>query len=154
MHTISGAQWWLLVASFTMTCIAATGVYEALFVQPKWFADTPKSLALMRSQDTIKYWIPIQLVSIVALVGTSLTNWNKGGIHTALLTALVSYILVWVSTFVFFVPGVIKFGKVNIEEPAEPGLAERGKRWLRLSWLRQLAMVVSAVSLAIALAAA
>lgn len=154
MHTISTAQWWLVAATFTMTTIAATGVYEALFVMPKWFADVPKSLALMRNRDTIKFWIPIQIISIITVIGALMTNWNDAGIHTTLLIAVVSYALVWISTAAFFVPGVIKFQDLRINDPQTPDLAARGKKWLRLSSLRQVAMVVSAASLIIALAAA
>ena len=153
MYEISNAHWWLLVASFVMTAIAATGVYEALFVMPKWFAAVPKSLVLMRNRDSVKYWIPIQVISIIALIGASLTNWSDTTIHEPLLVGVTSYILVWISTAVFFVPGVIKFQKIDISSPEDPKLAASGKSWLRLSWLRQIAMVVSAISLIVALAA-
>lgn len=151
MHTISIAEWWLVLASFTMTAIAATGVYEALFVMPKWFENVPSSLEQMRQRATIKFWIPLQIVSIISIVAGSITNWRVEGIHTALLVSIISFACVWLSTIVFFIPGVIRFSKVDLTKPASPSLAVDGRRWLRLSWLRQVAMIVSAVSLVITL---
>jgi hypothetical protein len=154
MHPISTAEWWLAIASFTMTAIAATGVYEALFVMPQWFADVPESLGLMRKRATIAFWIPLQILSIVSVIGGAIANWHNGALHPSLVTAVISYVLVWLSTFVFFVPGVIRFQKTDLTKPAAPNLAADGRRWLRLSWLRQAAMVVSAASLILTLAQA
>ena len=135
-----------------MTTMAATGVYEALFVMPTWFADVPKSLALMRNRKSIKFWIPLQIITIASVITSSILNWNISTIHTTLVAADICFGLVWISTAVFFVPGVIAFQKLDLSKPAPLGLAARGHRWLRLSWLRQGAMIASALCFAITLA--
>lgn len=152
MQEISTATWWLLITTMSTTAIAAVGVYEAFFVMPKWFADVPKSLQLMRSRTTIRFWIPLQIVSLISFIGTCITNWDNMAIHMTLIVSISSYVLIWITTATYFVPGVIRFSKVAIDKPAPAGLAANGKRWLGFSWLRQIAMVVSAFALLIALA--
>jgi hypothetical protein len=63
-----------------------------------------------------------------------------------------SYLVNWLITVVFFIPGVVAFNKVDTTGPPSPELAERGRRWLQRSWGRHLLTVAAAFALLVALA--
>jgi hypothetical protein len=149
---ITASEWAALVAALGMTATASVGVYEGLFVMPRWFADPPRSLALIRNRATVKFWIPLQLLTAAGVVWAATANWHVRDARGLLVAAIVGYLLVWLSTAVYFVPNVLRFSKVDPDGPPSRELAARGRRWLAGTWVRQLFMLGTAVALLMTLA--
>src|SRR2546430_14486169 len=97
---------------------------------PKWFADPPRSLALIRNRATVKFWIPLQVLTAGGVIWTAIADRHAHAARGLLVAAVVCYLLVWVSTAVYFVPNVLRFSKIDAGGPPSRELAARGRRWL------------------------
>ncbi|MDG4787506.1 hypothetical protein O7626_16455 [Micromonospora sp. WMMD1102] len=150
MIGLSTATWALMVATLGMTAIASVGCYQALFVFPEYFSAPPASLRRYQSDTSWKFWLPVHVVTLAALVTTLITNGssNRFGL---MLVATACYAAAWIATAIWFIPGVIEFNKVDVDGPASPELAERGRRWQRQSVSRLVLLLAAAVLLTISL---
>jgi hypothetical protein len=145
------STWSLIVGCFCLSAIAGVGIFQALFVMPAYFESPPASLAAMQQDKSFLFWIPLQLVTLLALI-TALLSSEGAERMTAIWVSTACYVLNWAITGVFFIPGVIAFNKVDTTGPPSAELAERGRRWLRRSWGRHVITVAAAIALLIALA--
>jgi hypothetical protein len=145
------ANWVLVVGCFCLSVIAGAGLFQALFVRPEYFADPPASLRRYQADRSFVFWLPLHALSLVLLVLAVVQHWDSPR-RTAILVAAGCYVLTWVVTLVFFIPGVIRFNKVDVDGPPSAELAEQGRRWMRRSWSRHVLTVATALSLLIALA--
>jgi hypothetical protein len=150
MPGLSFATWSLIVASSGMTAVAAVGAYQTTFVMPEYFSAPPASLRRYQSDKSIRFWLPLHGVTLAFLIAALITNWSTGRL-ALLLTATSCYAAAWVATFVFFIPGVIAFNKVDVTGPPSPELAAQGRRWLRRSAIRIALLGVAAACLVIGL---
>jgi hypothetical protein len=134
----------LVVAALGMGMVVGSGVFQALYVMPEYFADPPASLARFQQDASVRYWLPLHAVTLIALVTGLVVEWDSGR-HVLLLWGLGTYVLCWAVTFAFFIPGVVAFNRVDTTGPRSPELAQRGRRWMVLSWPRHLLMAASAI---------
>jgi hypothetical protein len=145
------STWSLIIGCFCLSSIAGAGIFQALFVMPAYFRSPPASLEAMQTDKSFLFWIPLQLVTLLALV-VALVSSDGDDRMTAIWVATACYLACWVITGIFFIPGVVAFNKVDTTGPASPELAERGRRWLQRSWARHALTLGAAASLLIALA--
>lgn len=87
----------------------------------------------------------------MALVLALIWNWSsdRSGL---LIFATACYALSWIATFVFFIPGVIEFNKVDVDGPPSEELAKKGRTWLQRSSIRLVLMLATALALLVGLA--
>lgn len=145
------STWSLIIGSFCLSVIAGAGIFQALFVMPAYFRSPPASLEAMQADKSFLFWIPLQLVTLLALI-VGLVSSEGDDRMTAIWVATGCYVVCWVITGIFFIPGVVAFNKVDTTGPPSPELAERGRRWLQRSWGRHVLTVGAAAALLIALA--
>ena len=148
---IGFATWVLVVGCFCLSVIAGAGLFQAMFVMPEYFADPPASLRRYQADRSYRFWLPLHALSLVLLVLAIVLHWDSAR-RTAILVAAGFYVVTWVVTLVFFIPGVIRFNKVDVDGPPSAELTREGRRWMRRSWSRHLLTVAAALSLLIALA--
>ena len=141
----------LVIGCFCLSSIAGSGVFQALFVMAGYFSDPPASLEAFQKDRSFVFWLPLHVVSLLALV-VALVSSEGGDRRTLVWVSVASYVVNWVVTIVFFIPGVVAFNKVDPTGPPSPELAERGRRWLRRSWGRHVLTVIAAFALLAALA--
>jgi hypothetical protein len=144
-------EWVLGIGGFCLSVVAGVGVFQALFVMPEYFADPPASLRRYQSDRSWLFWLPLHAVSLLCLVLATVLCWDTGR-RTAILVAFACWIMTWIVTGVVFIPGVIRFNKVDVDGPPSAELAEEGRRWMRRSWGRHVLTVAAALSLLMALA--
>lgn len=143
------STWSLIVGCFCLSVIAGAGVFQALFVMPAYFASPPGSLSAMQNDRSFVFWIPLQLVTLLSLVVALVSS--EGDRRAAIWVSFACYVVCWVITGVFFIPGVVAFNRVDPAGPPSPELAARGRRWLQRSWGRHVLTVGAAGALLVAL---
>jgi hypothetical protein len=150
METLDFGAWSLLVAAFSMTAIASIGIYQSLFVHPLWFKDPPASLQSFKEDKSVALWVPLQLVALIALIASVTTH--NGPVNNYIWFAIGCYALTWVVTFIFFIPGVIAFRKIDTTGSPSAELKVKGQKWLRRSSIRLVLLLAGSLALLIALA--
>jgi hypothetical protein len=142
--------WALIVASFGMIAVAAVGCYQATFVMPEYFSSPPASLRRYQNDRSVWFWLPLHGVTLPFLILSLVNNWSNDRM-TLILISTICYTLAWIATFAFFIPGVIKFSKVDVDGPPSEELRVYGKKWLQRSSLRLVLMLAAAAALVIGL---
>ncbi len=145
------STWSLIIGCFCLSVIAGAGVFQALFVMPAYFSSPPASLEAMQQDRSFVFWIPLQVLALVSLVVALLSS-DGDRRTTAIGVSIACYVVGWVITGLFFIPGVVAFNRVDTSGPPSPELADRGRRWLRRSWGRHVLTVGAAGALLVALA--
>jgi hypothetical protein len=127
------------------------GVNQSIFMMPGWFTSPPDSLAPARHDRRFgKFWIPLQAGCALALGGALALNRHHRRRRRLLALALGLYAGTWASTAAYFAPEVSRLG----DEDSVMAIAEstrRGRRWLRLTWGRHLALGAAWLLTALAL---
>jgi hypothetical protein len=150
MSDLSFTSWPLAAAALCMTVVAGVGFYQAMFVMPEYFSSPPESLRRYQADTSWKFWLPLHAVTLPALVLSLVDNWSSDR-FALVLSATVCYAASWIATFIWFIPGVIEFNKVDVNGPYSEELADKGRRWLRRSSGRLVLMLAAAVLLVLAL---
>jgi hypothetical protein len=145
------SSWSLITGGFALSAIAGAGVFQALFVMPSYFTSPPASLEAFQNDRSFLFWIPLQVVALLSLI-VALVSSDGDARMTAIWVSAGCYLVNWVITGIFFIPGVVAFNRVETTGPASPELAERGRKWLQRSWGRHVLTVGAAIALLIALA--
>jgi hypothetical protein len=112
----------------------------------------PRSFELVgqsASAET-RFWIPLQASIALLLIASLVLNWSLPA-RTLLVTAFVAYLVVWVTTGVYFAPEIVRFSQLS-PDVAWTELATRAHRLVMFSWIRPLCMVSANVVLLVALA--
>jgi len=83
-----------LLASLLFVGGFSAGLYEVTTVMPEWFKDAPRSFLLIRqrSPQVQKFWIPVQIATLVLLVAALVADWNSAA-RSALLVAAACYLV-------------------------------------------------------------
>jgi hypothetical protein len=149
--TLTGGDWALLVAALGCSAVAGIGIFQALFVMPEYFDEPPASLARYQHDQSWKMWLPLHLVTLAALITGTVLTWSESR-RAIVLAADVLYLTVWLTTLLFFIPGVIRFNKVDPTGPPSPELRQEAQTWLRRSSIRHVLTLATAIAVLIALA--
>jgi hypothetical protein len=91
--------------------------------------------------------VAITLCIIVALMMT----WGEPIVRRLLLVTLVSYIVMRVWSRLFFIPEMLAFQQVPLDEAPSAALAARVSRWTFWTWFREPLDVLSFVCALLAL---
>jgi uncharacterized membrane protein len=135
----------LLIATACAVLIFIVGSYERIYRMPTWFANPPHSFGLIAPQtkkSTI-FWIPVQLLFIVALIIAIVTNWQSADVRSYLILALICFLAVAALTGAYFVKEILIFSKIPATTPLTAELQLRAQQWLRWTTIRNVLQVVS-----------
>ncbi|MGH6821906.1 MAG: hypothetical protein ACRECP_02100 [Methylocella sp.] len=152
LYLLTSEKLSLLVATFFMTTMGRTGLYQNLVVMPGWFSDPPISFARINQNGKreVYFWIPLQIATLVSLAAAIIANWSEPRRATILL-CLGCYFTAAAATASYLAPRIIAWGKLDPKGNASFDLTKIGRRWLSLSWMRQVVMLVGEMALLIAL---
>lgn len=139
----------LLSATALLFINTAWGLYMRTRVIPTWFSDMPKSFGRIRTEAP-KGWVPLQALFVIAFIGSLILNWGNGTIRTYLLLTLACYVIIGVSTGVYFVKEILAFSKMPETTKMTPALIQRTKLWQLLTTGRNILQVLGSALLLIA----
>ena len=132
----------IAVSTMFLGTTVGAGVNQALFTMPKWFASPPESLAPARSRAPAALFIPLQVGALAGLVSALALNRRSRERRKLLSIALALYGVTWLSTAAYFAPEILRLTRKETDlAPSE--IAARGKRWLKLTWGRNLALAAA-----------
>jgi len=137
----------LIAASISFIVVIGGAVYEHLSIVPVWTSAVPASLAMFQGQYAIQpshFWIPIHPITIVLLLAALVLNWGTER-RKYILVTLGGYVLVLVTTFLFFVPELMALTQSAYSNSVNSDLTNRAKLWETLSLFRLGFLLILAI---------
>jgi hypothetical protein len=139
---------------YSITCLAFAiiiggAVYEHLNVVPKWAAAPPVSLSMFQGEYGLKpelFWMIIHPVNMLLFILTLVLHW-KSGRRKNIAVVLMSYIIILVVTFIYFVPELINIITTAHSQMQDAELTRRAALWEALSIVRLCILVILAIVL-------
>jgi len=152
--SITMGQFVLISAGLLMSWMVGIGLYQNCVVIPSWFRDPPASFSRINQygKSELRFWIPMQALTVLALIAALFAHWNESTRRLLLLGALTCYFLTVAVTSAYFAPRIIAWGRMNPEAAVPKELRVTGNRWRALSWMRQSVLIVADLLLLSALA--
>jgi hypothetical protein len=139
----------LIAATIFLIINTISGLYMRVKVIPAWFANMPVSFATIRTKAP-KGWVPLQILFTLSFIGALVLTWNNSIVRSYVLITLATYVLIGVSTGVYFVKEILAFSKLDKDTVMTPELLKRVERWQTLTTWRNILQVAGMVSLVIA----
>ena len=134
----------LILASICFVMIIGAATYEHLAVIPQWSAAPPSSFSLFQGKYPLTaqyFWIPIHPVTILLMAGALITNW-KNPRKKNIMTVLIGYLLVLVTTYIYFVPQLMGFMETPYQDTVDETLLAKASLWETLSLVRLVFLFV------------
>jgi hypothetical protein len=130
----------LIAATVMLAVIFTAGVRERLVNIPQWFADPPSSFEIIRQQasSAAKFWIPVQIMFIIALITAFVTNWKCADVRFYLLLGTVCFLIVIILTATYYVREIMDFSKIPPTDEATPELLRRAELWYKTTVIRNI----------------
>lgn len=128
----------LILACISFVIVIGGAVYEHLAVVPVWASAVPASLSMFQPPYGLaaaNFWIPIHPVTLLLMAASLLLNWRSERRNFIVIT-LGGYVLVLITTFLFFVPELMVLTQTAFTQTVDPGLTDRAQRWETLSLVR------------------
>jgi hypothetical protein len=144
----------LLFACFSVALAVGGGIYESIVINPLWSAQPPASFAIIQKGTGVplqRFWIPVHILITIVLLASLITNWTYADRRKLIVIALISYLVMRVWSFAYFIPEMLRFQEVPLDQPRNTALLDRVSRWTRLTWFREPLDVITLFCLLIAL---
>lgn len=139
----------LVAAAVLLAANTIFGLYMRTKVIPTWFADMPRSFARIRTKAPAG-WVPLQALFALAFIGAIIVNWDNETVRLYMLLTLGCYVLIVVSTGVYFVKEILAFSKLPGTTKLTSELLKRVARWKLLTTGRNILQVLAAIFLIVA----
>jgi len=134
------AQWLLMLLCCSMAAALGGGFYESLVLIPLWSKSPPSSFAIIQPGTGVplqRFWIPVHVAITLFIILALVMTWGEPTVRRLLLVALVSYIVMRVWSGLFFIPEMLAFQKVPLDEAPSAALSARVSRWTFWTWWRE-----------------
>lgn len=135
-----------LLACISYCLIIGAGVYEHLSTWHIAFSEPPRSLMMFQGEYAIRpdaFWRFIHPLTLILLLVTLALNWRTARRKNILIT-VVTYVLMIIATFSYFVPELMHIIKTPFADTVDPDLQHRGHLWISLSLVRLTFIFASA----------
>jgi hypothetical protein len=135
------AQWSLMLLCFSMAAAIGGGLYESCVLIPLWSKSPPSSFSIIQPGTGVplqRFWIPVHVAITLFIIVALVMTWGEPTVRRLLLVALVSYIVMRVWSGLFFIPEMLAFQKVPLDEAPWDGVA--GQRRRREPWRSRLTL--------------
>jgi len=142
------AQGSLLLLCVSMAVALGGGFYESFVLIPLWSKSPPSSFAIIQPGTGVplqRFWIPVHVAITLCLLLALVMTWGEPTVRCLLLVALGSYIVMRVWSGLFFIPEMLAFQKVPLDEAPSAALSARVSRWTFWTWWREPLDVISFV---------
>lgn len=144
----------LIASGFLLSCMVGAGIYQHAVVIPTWFENPPASFAKINQygRSELRFWIPLQTATLICILTALVLVWRRPMARNLILAALGCYVVVAVTTALYFVPNIVSWGTMDPGGAPTPQLRSAGHRWLMLSWVREATLIAADFMLLITLA--
>jgi hypothetical protein len=132
------------------------GVVEAtivrVFQMPKWFADPPFSFHLIKKQTKKlrMFWIPLSIAFMLCSSIALVLDWHFPATRNYILAGVGFYFLNGIVSGSYFVKEVHEFSSMSVNAPQTPQLISRTQKWLRLTTIRDVMQLLTAIFMTLA----
>jgi Domain of unknown function (DUF1772) len=136
---------WLLVLGLGLQTSA--GLFETRVLVPLWSSAPPASVIAynaqpLRPDSGRRFWILLTpTVGLICLVNLVLAWLSRGPARAWWLTAAATGVVVVAATFAYFVPALLWL--VRAEEHPAGQVVAKVRWWVRLNWIRVVALVLA-----------
>jgi hypothetical protein len=140
------AQGSLLLLCFSLAAALGGGFFESFVLIPLWSKSPPASFALIQPKTGVplqRFWIPVHAAITAFMLVALVLTWSEPTVRRLLLLALVSYIVMRVWSGLFFIPEMLAFQKVPLDEAPSAALSARVSRWTFWTWFREPLDIIS-----------
>ena len=134
------AQWALMLLCCSIAFALGGGLYESFVLIPLWSKSPPSSFAIIQPGTGVplqRFWIPVHVAITLFIILALVMTWGEPTVRRLLLVALVSYIVMRVWSGLFFIPEMLAFQKVPLDEAPSAALSARVSRWTFWTWWRE-----------------
>jgi hypothetical protein len=141
------------LSCLSFSIIIGAGVYEHTAIWPHAFSEPPRSLTMFQGPyhlNAALFWQSIHPITMALLVSSLIFSWKTKRKKYVLIT-LAGYVVVLLTTFVFFVPELLELTGIQFSDTVDASLQARGSRWITLSLVRAGILIVLAVNLLLGL---
>jgi hypothetical protein len=148
------AQWSLMLLCVSMAAALGGGLYKSFVLIPLWSKAPPSSFAIIQPGTGVplqRFWIPVHVAITLCIIVALMMTWGEPIVRRLLLVTLVPYIVMRVWSRLFFIPEMLAFQQVPLDEAPSAALAARVSRWTFWTWFREPLDVLSFVCALLAL---
>jgi len=134
------AQWSLILLCCSIAAALGGGFYESFVLIPLWSKSPPSSFAIIQPGTGVplqRFWIPVHVAITLFIILALVMTWGEPTVRRLLLVALISYIVMRVWSGLFFIPEMLAFQKVPLDEAPSAVLSARVSRWTFWTWWRE-----------------
>src|SRR5467141_187571 len=134
------APWSFILLCCSLAAALGGGFFESFVLIPLWSKSPPSSFAVIQPETGIplqRFWIPVHAAITVCMLAALVLTWGEPTVRRLLLVALVSYIVMRVWSGLFFIPEMLAFQKVPLDEAPSAALAARVAKWTFWTWFRE-----------------
>lgn len=130
----------ITTATVLLAVIFFAGVRERVVNIPRWFVNPPASFEIIRQQakGAQRFWIPLQLLFLIALIAAFITNWQHKDVRSLMLIGTAAFLMVIILTAAYFVKEIMYFSKLPVDAPATPDLLKRANTWYQTTISRNI----------------
>lgn len=142
----------LLIASILSWLGVAVGLFQRIFLMPKWFENPPESFERIRSQSkTAKiFWIPLSMLTIISYFVSLILNWKFSESRWDIIIAIICFGLIGMLSGIYFVKEVLAFSKIPVDATQTPELLKRTNFWLKWTTVRDVLQISTAIFITLA----
>jgi len=143
---------------YALTClsfvvIVGAAIYEHTALWPAAFSEPPRSLSVFQGPYRLNaaiFWMSVHPVTLLLFVITLIVSW-KTARRKNILIAMGGYVIILLTTFSFFVPELIALTGTPYSDTVDASLQTRGSRWITLSLIRLVVLLVLTMTLLLGL---
>ncbi|UYQ91967.1 transposase [Chitinophaga horti] len=134
---LSRAESAILVTLLAYFLLNGAQVFETAVIVPKWTADPPASLSLLKGINLKSFWIIAHSIHEITFVAAIVLCWKIGVIRNWLLILFAVHFVVRVWTLAYFAPNIISFQKSTYDtSAAAETLFAKVTMWKQLNYIR------------------
>ena len=128
------------------------GIYHRSVQMPKWIANPPTSLNLIRIESTMPkfFWETISALFIIAAIAGLIANWHHEDARLHIIASLIFFLLAIVLTFVYYIKKRLAVAQLPQDESQKMVMVNRIRSWMRWTLVRDLLVLIAAGFISIA----
>jgi hypothetical protein len=126
------------ISCISFTIILGAAVYEHIAVWPNAFAAAPRSLTMFQGEYPLHaqpFWLTIHPVTLILFITCLAFHWKTERRNYVLIT-FSGYVLILISTAIFFVPTLLSITKMQYADIVNEDMTRLGQLWITLSLIR------------------
>lgn len=133
--------------------IIGAAVYEHVAIWPNAFKEPPLSLTMLQGKyglHSAPFWMMIHPVTLAFFIINLILSW-KTERRKNILIALIGYVIILISTFIYFVPTLMSIIETPYTATIDVAMSKKANMWEILSIVRLAALIILAFVLFIGL---